>query len=255
MALKTRSKFYYGLEVLPGQTFGDFNDGSNFTVEMAPRSYALSRVGDTLASLLNQSSLLTFEVSVNRTTRICTISADSNFSILLATGANAANTFLIQLGFTQGVDLTGSNSYSGAEPVGDEYLPQFFLLNYVPSSSRQEAVEATVNETGSGRAEIVKYGSRKFVSFQIDFVTNIQMPVASWIENDKLGYENLVAFLQWCVDKKEIEMMPDRSDVNTFEVLQIESTAVSSLGIGYEIQEKAQYPDYYTSGPLRFRVI
>lgn len=255
MALKTRSKFYFGVEILPGQTFVDFNDGTNVTAELAPRSYALSRIIQELQRVLNDASTLNFSVTVNRVTRICTISANANFTLRLATGPNAANSALRALGFTQGTDLTGASSYQGAVPVGIEYKPQFFLLDYRPSTSRQEAVEATVNETGSGKAEIVKYGSRKFVGLTIDFVTNQVMPTGSYIESDSQGYEKLVEFLQWCIDKKEVEFMSDRDDVATFEVLQLESTAVSNLGIGYEIQEKAQYPDFFTSGALRFRVI
>jgi hypothetical protein len=251
----SRSKFYYGIEIQDSKIYIDFDDGLAVTAELFARSFSLASLAQEVSQKMSAAGSQAYTVTIDRNTRLCTISAATNFSLLLATGPNASNSALRALGFKGLVDLTGANSYTGDSPVGLVYTPQFYITGYKPSSSRQEAIDATINETGSGRIEVVRYGSRKFTQFAIDFVTNKPMPTDSWIETDTKGYDNLVAFLEWCIQKKVVEFMPDRNITSGFDVLQLERTNASSTGIGFDILEKDNFQDYFTSGPLVFRVV
>lgn len=257
MALKTRSKFYYGIEIASPNLFLDFDEGSGEIVtELVAKSYAPTEATSYLGSAMSSSTgaTLTYSWSFNRTNRKLTVSSTSPFDLLIASGTHSANAAWDSLGFTGGVDLTGASSYTAPDAVGVEYLPQFYLLDYVAPDQRQEAIEATINETGSGIVEIVKFGNRTFVEFSIEYINNYCTD-GLIIEIDPSAYESSVDFLKSITNKEIIEFMPDRDDASVFYKLQLDKTEESAQGIGYKLKEMADLDGYYRTGKLVFRVV
>ena len=154
-------------------------------------------------------------------------------------------------------DQTGANSYSGIDVIGKEFLPQFFLLDYTPPENLQEAVDASINETGSGELEVIRYGTKKLMRCNIDFVTNENMGADSWIETNSTGIEDCLDFLRDITQKSKIEFMPDRDNASDFKTFVLESTASNRSGLGYELREKTGEGQigYFTTGLLTFRLL
>lgn len=256
MALKTRSKFYYGFKINTGTNFIAFQEvsGPVKTATLKAATYSAQGFTNEISRALNEAGAQNYTVSFNRVTRKITIACDANFTLLIATGPFAGSQIYIDMGFNL-VDLTGSSSYLAPNPCGKEYAPQFFLLDYVSTDNSQEAVDASINETASGAVEVIRYGTKKFMKCTIDFITNEKLPSDSWIESSQTAVEDVQSFLQDITQKNKIEFMPDREDQSSFQVLILESTAQNRNGLGYELQEKAGFDEYYTTGRLVFRLI
>jgi hypothetical protein len=160
------------------------------------------------------------------------------------------------MGFTQAGDLTATTTYTGATVAGDAYSPQFKLQDYVSKDDLQEAVDATVNETASGKVEVVKFGTRQFYEFNIKYATDISQTTGV-ITNNATGVADLRRFLQFLVTKAPCEFMPDSATTSTFDNVILESTEQSSKGVGYKLKElyDQNLPGYYQTGKLRFRVV
>ena len=258
MALTTRSKFYYGVKIPPTSTYIAFQEltGPVRSASLKSSSYSLSGFATEIQRALRAAGTQNYMVSINRSTRLITISAPANFSIFIATGPYAGAEIYTIMGFPL-ADLTGSNSYTGSSAIGKEYKPQFYLLDYMDTERSQNAVDASINETGSGQVEVIRYGTKKFMKCAIDFVNNEKNGDESWIEDNITGIEDCIDFLKDITQKSKIEFMPDRDDPNTFQQFILEATPASSSGLGYELIEKAGegFLGYYTCGRLTFRLI
>jgi hypothetical protein len=83
--IQTLSQFYYGHEVGFDNRYLNFseNGGDELTAEIDPGSYSLTDFCSAVAAALNSASeLYDYTVTVDRSTRIITISADGDFEIL-----------------------------------------------------------------------------------------------------------------------------------------------------------------------------
>lgn len=258
MALNTRSKFYYGVKIPATSTYIAFQElaGPVRSAQLKAGSYSLSGFANEIQRAMRAAGTQNYSVTINRVTRVMTISAPANFSLFIATGPYAGAEIYSIMGFPL-ADLTGSNSYLGSNAIGLEFKPQFFLLDYVDTEKSQEAVDASINETGSGDVEVIRYGTKKFMKCNIDFVTNDDMGPDSWIESNKTGVEDCISFLQDITQKNKIEFMPDRDDAETFQTFVLESTATNRSGLGYELREKIGdgFVGYFTTGLLTFRLL
>jgi hypothetical protein len=257
MALLTRASFYYGHIVTDSNKYININEGSGeLTATLSVGNYSLSQFALEVQKALRDAGALDYIVTINRTTRKITISAASNFSILGATGTQAAQSALSLLGFAAS-DFTGASSYLGANASGSEYRPQFPFIDYIPTTDWQEAVDATVNKSGSGKIEVVKYGIQKFMECEIDYITDTACGIGSMIESDPSGVSNARALLQYLIEKGLVEFMPDRDQASTFETFILEKTDSNQLGLGYRLREKIGdgLAGFYSTGRLTFRLI
>src|SRR6185503_364885 len=93
---------------------------------------------------------LTYTVTANRSSRTITIATTSTFSLLVSSGTHTGTAPWSLMGFT-GSDRTGASTYTGNAASGSEYRPQFLLQNYISSDDWQQAADASVNKTASGR--------------------------------------------------------------------------------------------------------
>jgi hypothetical protein len=255
MALNTRSKFYYGWKVTSSTKYIDFNDGTDtLQAVLTLGSYTAQELADEIASQMNDIAGIVFTVSFNRSTRIFTISAPTNFSLLFSTGAQAGSSIASTIGFSG--DYSADDSYSGSAS-GSEYTPQFYLQSYKPTANNRSAVDGVVNKSSSGEVEVVKFGNQRFMSCEIPFITNIRQDSGSIIENDSDAVESYISFIEWATDKQKIEFMPDRDDASTFEAFILESTDQSQNGLDYELTElyDKNLANYFRSGSLKFRLL
>jgi hypothetical protein len=255
--IDTRSVFYYGFEIDEDNYQLDFNEGgSELTAELAIGSYTATEFLTVLKTALDAAGALTYTVTMNRTTRVITIAATGNFSLLTTSGMHLGTSCFTLIGFS-GADKTGAATYSGSAAAGSSYAPQFLLQDYVASQDLQQAVDASVNKTASGRVEVVKFGTEAFMECNIKFATNITQLSGGPITNSATGEDDLRTFMQYLVTKGPIEFMADVSDRATYETMILESTPESQNGTGYRLKEMYDIGcvGYFQTGKLKFRVV
>jgi hypothetical protein len=237
MSLDTRAKFYYGHTVNSDNYLLDFDEGAGeLTAELSIGEYTLTDFAVEVERALNVAGTQAYTVTVDRSTRFLTISAGSAFDLLIASGSHAGTSVFSLAGFT-GADLTSLTTYTSDSESGLEYIPQFYLQDYIPSENWQEASDASITKSANGNVEIVKFGIQKFVQFRITWVTNVSLPTNSWIENDPQGLESLQDFMQYIATKAPFEFMPDRNVTSSFQSLLFESSQGQNQGVGYKIKE------------------
>lgn len=256
MSLKTFSSFYYGHTVTSENNLLDFTEGIvQYTAEIDPGIYSLTEFAIKVANALNTEGTLTYVVSIDRDTRKLTVSANGNFELNVQTGPSTGTSVFPLMGFT-GSDRTGGALYEGDSESGSEYRPQFILQDHVPSTNFKRTVQASVNEAASGEIEVVRFGSVRFVQFNITMITD-KVQDGRVIRNNPNGLQDANDFMDYVTNAGPIEFMADVSDRSTYQTLRIESTPQSRDGIDYQLKElygRGMF-DYYETGQLVFRVI
>lgn len=255
--INTWSKFIYGTTIGSSNAFGDFEEGVTlFAAEVNPSGYTLAELLSAVRDAFNAVGGQTYTVTVNRTSGIVTISAPSNFKLLLSSGVNVASSFWSILGFSQGVDLTGTNTYSGAVPAGQTYYPQFLLQSYISPDDYQQAISPTVNRTMTGRTELVEFGVDTFIQLDIQFITNAKMDGVV-IKNNPSGLAAVRAFMQDITKKSRFEFWADLNDSGTIYKCVLESSKSHKDGSGYMLNERYAdgLPGVFDTGPMTLRVV
>lgn len=257
MALSTRSKFFYGWEVLPTNKYIDFNDGaSTLQAELTIGTYTPEGLAEEIALKMNTVASVNFTVTFNRANRKFTISSASNFQILFGTGAQYAQSIASMIGFAAS-DYTSASSYTSPNSSGYEYAPQFYLQSYKPTANNKSAIDAVVNKSASGVIEVIKFGSERFMSCEVIFITDIYQEIGSVISNDSDAVASYLSFIEWCTNKSKIQFMPDINNLSTYQDFILESTEASSDGLDYELIELYErgLANYFRSGVLKFRLL
>ena len=257
MALLTRASFYFGHIVTDSNKYINFNEGSGeLTATLSVGNYSLSQYVLEVQRAMRAVGALDYLVLVNRTTRIVTISAASNFSLLITSGTQVAQSAFSMLGFT-GADVTGASTYSGSLVSGSKYTPQFPFVDYVPTTDWHEAIDATMHKSGSGKVQVIKYGVQKYMECEIDYITDTNCGVGSMIEANPNGVNDLRSFMSYLTNNGLVEFMPNRDDASVFETFILDKTETSSVGLGFKLKEKLGdgLAGFYSSGRLTFRLI
>lgn len=257
MSLTTHSKIYYGHTVDETNNAIDFKEGvPELNATLNTGEYTLEDYATEVERALNVAGALTYVVTVNRSTRRLTISAGAVFSLLISSGSRVGTTAFTMMGFT-GADLTGLSSYTGNAASGSSFSTQFILQDHVPSSNFIRSIDATVNKAASGRVEVFRYGTERFIEFSLKFITNIVQPSGGPIRNSATGVADTLALMDYLVTKAPVEFMPDESAPGTFQNVFLESTPEDSKGVGYKLKELYDrgLPGYFETGVLRFRVL
>ena len=129
----------------------------------------MAKVQETLNAFGTQGYLVT----VDRATRIVTITGDTfAFDLLAGTGLTVATSAYSLMGFSA-VDLTGLLTYDGNNVSGNFYVPQFLVQSYIPEEDHQALVKPTVNKSADGKVEVVRFGIEKFYEMEFKFTTNL----------------------------------------------------------------------------------
>jgi hypothetical protein len=257
MALLTRSKFYFGVQIDSDNNILDIDEGTGvISVALAVKAYSPSEIAVALSSALNQAGSLTYTVTLNRTTRLLRITASGTFSIRRSSGPNSASNIYSRLGFAGSGDLTGLMQYDGTAAIGYSYEPQFYLLDYVPLEHNVKSVKASINETGSGAVEVVRFGTKRYMECSMDFITDQKFIGDEIWSSNTTGVADALRFMGFAIEKAAIEFMPDRLDVANYSKLVLESTESDSQGTGFRLIEMLDYgAGIYRTGRLVFREV
>lgn len=258
MSLRSYSSFYYGHTIDTTNYAIDFKEGAGPELQatVSPGSYSLEDFAQAVATALNTAGALNYTASVDRVSRKITFAADGVFSLLVATGSRLANTAFTLAGFT-GADRTGAATYEGNAVSGFVYYPQFILQDHIPKEKNIKAIDPVVNKSAAGVTEVVRFGTERMVTCNIKYITDTTMPPSSPIVNNASGVEDAIDFIEYAVQKKPFEYMPDKDAPDTFDKVILESTPKSPQGTDYEMKElyDQQLPGFFETGKIVMRVL
>lgn len=258
MTINTKSAFIYDFVIDSESTFLNFDEGiGELTAELDPGSYSMTDMATEVARAMNLVGTLEYTVTVDRATRVFTISSTATFDLLTNSGSNVGLSGWSVIGFDTTSDKTGASSYDGDNSAGKLFKPQIELQEYVSFNDWQGFASSSVNESASGETEIYSLGSRLFSEFNIRFQNNgLAGGKGNSIDFDSLGVDNLRDFMSFAITKGPIEFMEDRSDLNTLTATMIlERTPASSNGTEFKLRElvNQNLVGYFDSGKLKFR--
>jgi len=257
MALAKHSVFYYGHVIDETNNLIDFKEGTDpATFAQIPvGSYTLSKFVEVVVAALNAASSLDWTGSVNRTTRIITITSSGTASLLFSSGVNNAQSPAALLGFNA-ADYNNATSFVGAVASGYEYRPQFYLQDYKDKNKGKKLVNAVVTKSATGdNVSVQSFGVDRKIKMNIKFITN--EPTTGVLRSDPEGVENAQDFMDYVVEQHPIEFMEDEDDLETFDKVYLESTGQDQNGTTYELTEYVDrnLPGYFETGILTFKVI
>lgn len=256
MALNKYSAFYYGHTILKNNRYLNFGEAYLDPVQRVGLvdigAYTLTKFGDLIAKAMNATGSQEYTVTLDRTTRKFTISAPSNFELLLDTGSNKATSVFSLLGFTGSVDLVGSNSYEADSPSGENYITQTPLKNFSDFKYNKEKSEAVVKTTPAGITEVISYSTLERMKCDFPLITNY-IPQRH-IRETITGVDEAESFLDYCITKAPLEFVYDYQDPNNFTPCILDRTSQNSKGVGYELKERVRdsLPGYYEIKGLTF---
>lgn len=257
MAANTKSVFYYGHLITEDNYQLDFDEGSGEIVaELNVGSYSLTEFVVELERALNAASQLPqeYNITLDRDTRRLTVTASNSFSLLVFSGTHSGTSVFPLMGFT-GADRASNTTHQGDTGSGSEYLPQFELQQYTPTSNWKNPTSANVNIASSGEVEVVRFGEVQFMECNIAWITNNDVSKADWIDNNPTAVEDTIAFLEAATKKNRIEYMEDRDNRSVYETMILDKTKESKDGVGYKLYEliNKKLPDWYETKMLTFR--
>lgn len=256
MALTSFSKFYFGHTIDAANYYLDFDEGAGeINAKVSLSKYSFTELLTAIKTTLDANGTQTYTVTGDRFTRQITISSTGTFDLLCSSGTFLGLSAWVVLGFDISSDKTGLSSYTGENPSGKEYLPQFVLQDYKDKDMKQEYIDANVNESASGRIETVSFGLRKYVSFSLKFISDRDMG-GNPFRSDPNGKANVVEFLSYLTTKGKFEFMEDQGNPLVFETLILEKLKGSPKGVGYELQEltSKSLPDVYEINNIQCRI-
>lgn len=258
MSLTTFSKFYYIDPVLDNNLFLNFIEGvgPELTAELDIGEYTATDLGEIVENALNSAGALTYTVTFDRLTRRYTISATGVFTLLIATGSNNGVDIFPTLGFT-GADTASLSSHTSNIAAGFQYAPQYILQDHVDHENNQQSISASITETASADVEVVSFGVKKSLEFDIQFATDILQPNFGPIKNNPTGVNDLRQFMVFVTKKYPVEYMPNALDPNVFFNILLDKTDKDSKGTGFKLKEQYDkgLPNFFSTGVLSFRVI
>jgi len=258
MTIQTIPAFYFIDPISTDNQNLDFLEplelGFEITAAITPGAFSLTNLMIQVKNAMESVGEQVYTVSVDRDTRIVTISSTAIFDLLISTGSTG-NSIFSTLGFN-GADLTGLTSYTGDTAIGSVYIPQFIPQSFNSFENNVENISASVNESADGVVEVITFGEVSKMSFNIKFVTERVRSNESRIENNQNSLSELRLFMNFLITKQELEFMIDRSDRSSFQTIFLDRTAISKTGVGYRFREliKQGLNDYFETGKLVFRL-
>lgn len=257
MTIKTRSAFTYGHTVtIDNQSMPFSEDGViELVATFRAGAYTLQSFTVEMARAMNEVGTLNYIATLDRSTRLITITGDSNFYLYVTSSAISAVSPYNLLGFT--TERSGLNTYEADIASGSIFTPQFMLQKFVNFQDNQKANAVTVNESASGIIQVTKYGDVLRMECNITPQTNIRQVKDSAVQDDEFGEDNLRSFMQYAVTKAPIEFMPDVDDLNVYHNCILDKTTHDSKGTGFKLKElySKGFADWWESGMLTFREV
>lgn len=248
------SAFNYGHSFNNTNRYINFLDGVTEKVALIPvKSYTLGQMANVIASAMNAVGEQIYTVTLNRADRSFTISAPSNFQLLISTGVNAGQSAYSLLGFT-GSDLTGTNSYTGGAS-GKQYITQTPLTEFSDFEKNKEKLDAVVRKTPTNVREAISYGLEKKMKCDFPLITNITGQ--GFMRNTPTGVEEADDLMVYLIDQKPVEFLESVESPLTFTPCVLDATGSNSKGVGFEMVPltRRKLPGYYEIKGLVFSQI
>lgn len=258
MSILTSPVFYY-IDPVGNTNFQlDFIEPNKanieLTAELNTSSYTMEGLGTEVSRAINSAGQNTYTITFDRNTLKYTISADDDFDLLITSGSSSQTSIFPTIGFT-GADLTGLTTYEGIAS-GSEYEPQFPLQNFVGFNISKEGISTKTNESSSGEIEVVTFGTKRLMSFNIKYITNnVGSKVNYDFAKNTDHLQLAIDFMEFITDKNKLEFMEDNTNRSSFDNVLLEKTPSSGNGSGYTLKElySQNLTGYYETGDLRFR--
>ncbi len=202
-------------------------------------------------------SSVTFTVTYSASTNKFTIAGNAQFDLLSSTGDNTSEGIYDLIGISDSVDYSNVTSVVGGTAVGTVYQTQFMLQNYVDAEDNQLSRFPTVNKSASGTTTLLRFGVDEIFEFSFKYITNIQQSASSPIRNNSTGKEDFRAFMQHATQKKPVDFYPDEDDNSVHYRIILDSSAESSDGTGYKLNERFDRGTvgYFDTGVMKFRKV
>lgn len=262
MAISTFSIFYYGLKIDGGVSANNklnflepLQGNTELTATIDPGTYTFSELLTAIKTAMDAVGDLDYTLSVNRTTRLITISTTEEFRLLIGTGSQLGTSPFTLLGFTGSSDLTGASSYTSDSPAGDFYAPQFKLQDYDDKNNFKERQDPSVNIAASGEVEVISFGLIPFYNMSIKFITDKPQD-GKVLKSNSSGVSDARRFFEAISERGAFEFMPDIDDRDTFDKVVLESMQGNRTGTGYRLRELVgqSLPGYFEVNNIRLRV-
>ena len=228
-------------------------DNFELTASVLIGTNSMTELAEKIQSALNDAGKNEYTVSFDRDTRLLTIVADDLFDLLVTTGSNAGLSVYSLIGFT--ADKTGLATYEADEAFGTEYKPQYALQDFKDADNSKEGIFSKINESASGVIEVVTFGSRQFYELNIKWITNRNMGKSNFLDNNQSAIEEARSFMDFCIEKNNLEFMRDLDNRSGFDKVLLETTRKSKQGTSYELTELLRdgLDGYFETGRLKFR--
>lgn len=253
--LKTLSTFYYGFLITKENQNMNFDEGTGeLTAVLKVGDYTFDEIILALQNAFNLVGSNEYVVTGDRDTRKITISADSNFDLLVASGSQAGTTAFNLIGFT-GSDRVSDDEYEGNIGAGYEYRPQTLLKDYIQPEDYELKESAVVSTSANGQVQTVAFGDGARMQCNIIAASNLTGLKNQDYYYNATGLQDLRNFLKYLITKSKIEFMPDIDNRDSFYKLLLESTEADKSGIAFKIKNMNGSNNYYQSGVLLFRKV
>jgi hypothetical protein len=247
-----RSAFIYGYTVGDNQKTFYFNEGAGVqSFDVDAKGWALDDLRLEIQNRLNDNGNLSYSVTVNRTTRIFTISADAAFD-LLPSESSTGSLFEV-IGITS--DKTGLLTYDSDVETGRVYLPQFPLEKYTEFINDIRPIAGAKSEAPSGATRGINFGLLKHMSCDFMFIADIEHRKDSPIESNPTGLQDARDFMDYCISFGGLEFFEDRTLLNSFQKCIQISNGKDKNGQGYKLDRVGKLYTYFQIKNLTFREI
>lgn len=251
--LNTLSKFFYGTQVTNLSRSLDFNEGGpEIQATLKVGTYTLTEYAAEIQRALRAIGTQNYLVTINRSTRKLTISAPLVFSLLAGTGSRIGSGIWATAGATA-TNKTGLNTYTLENGAGSEYVPQYYLFEYISKEHSIILEDGTASSTPSGYSQVASFGDGARIKMNIKLITNkLGLKNVGFVENAS-GVNDFMNFIKYLVKKGRTEFMPDKNTPNNFIKCHLESTANDRDARRFELKNMAV--DVYESDNLTFREV
>jgi len=256
--IQTFSSFYYGHVVDETNNYLNFKEGAGpeLSAVLNVGSYSPGDFAIEIARSMNAVGTQSYAVTIDRSTQFLTITAASNFNLLITSGSAAGVSVFSLAGFT-GADTGLALTHTSNVKSGTIWSPQFKGQDYIDFEDNQSAVDGVVKKSANGTVEVAKFGNQKIMEINFMFITNIHQSNSCILKTDPAGYENARAFMEYACTKADLEFIPDAANPSVFKKVILEATEKDSNGLGFKLKEMYAkgLPGYYETGVLKFRLL
>jgi hypothetical protein len=257
MSVNTFSAWTYGHTITIDNNSMPFseNGSTELIANFKVGAYTLQSFATEMSRAMNEVGTLNYVASIDRSTLKITVAGDSNFWLYVTSSALSTASPYSLLGFT--TERSGSSSYEGDTLSGSIFTPQFLLQKYVDFQDFVKANAVTVNETATGKIQVIKYGDVRRMECNITLQTNIRQSVGSAVRDDESGEDNLRAFMVYATTKAPMEFIKDIDSPSGLVDCLLDKTSADGKGTGFKLKElySKGYAEWWESGTITFREI